>query len=65
MINAIIRMGYGETVEEKFLSNYGLVFQAENPFFLLYQFNKCSLQMVGKLHTTSVRKKEEGRRKKN
>ncbi|NER07359.1 MAG: hypothetical protein F6K17_34735, partial [Okeania sp. SIO3C4] len=30
----------------------------------LYHFDKCLLQMVGTLHATSVRKKEEGRRKK-
>lgn len=29
------RMGYGKTVEEKLLSNYGLVFQAGNAFFLM------------------------------
>ncbi|NEP82665.1 MAG: hypothetical protein F6K39_33665 [Okeania sp. SIO3B3] len=33
-------------------------------FIFLYQFDKCLLQMVGTLHATSVRKKEEGRRKK-
>ncbi|NEN92178.1 MAG: hypothetical protein F6K48_26050 [Okeania sp. SIO3H1] len=32
--------------------------------YFLYQFDKCLLQMVGTLHATSVRKKEEGRRKK-
>ncbi|NEP82564.1 MAG: hypothetical protein F6K39_33100 [Okeania sp. SIO3B3] len=30
----------------------------------LYQFDKCLLQMVGTLHATSLRKKEEERRKK-
>ncbi|RQH04013.1 hypothetical protein D5R40_33545 [Okeania hirsuta] len=31
---------------------------------ILYHFDKCLLQMVGKLHARSVRKKDEGRRKK-